>query len=116
MTPEQYMKINGFPNSYWGWGGEDDDIAYRVRYAGLKIVRVPLNIGHYKMVTHNTDKGNEENQKRFDLLVKSPRKWKEDGMNSLEYKLISKRLMYLFTNITVDVGAAPKDKKTETRN
>lgn len=116
MTPEQYMKINGFPNSYWGWGGEDDDIAYRVRYAGLKIVRVPLNIGHYKMVTHNTDKGNEENQKRFDLLVKSPRKWKEDGMNSLEYKLISKRLMYLFTNITVDVGAAPKDKKTKTRS
>lgn len=29
VTPEQYMKMNGFPNSYWGWGGEDDDIAAR---------------------------------------------------------------------------------------
>lgn len=29
VTPEQYMKMNGFPNHYWGWGGEDDDIATR---------------------------------------------------------------------------------------
>lgn len=29
VTPEQYMKMNGFPNHYWGWGGEDDDIAAR---------------------------------------------------------------------------------------
>ncbi|KAG8540835.1 hypothetical protein GDO81_030225, partial [Engystomops pustulosus] len=29
LTPEQYMKMNGFPNNYWGWGGEDDDIAVR---------------------------------------------------------------------------------------
>lgn len=29
LSPEQYMKMNGFPNTYWGWGGEDDDIAVR---------------------------------------------------------------------------------------
>lgn len=29
LTPDQYLKINGFPNEYWGWGGEDDDIATR---------------------------------------------------------------------------------------
>ncbi|CAB1336023.1 unnamed protein product, partial [Coregonus sp. 'balchen'] len=38
VTPEQYMKMNGFPNSYWGWGGEDDDIAARVRLSGMKIL------------------------------------------------------------------------------
>nr|XP_046181511.1 beta-1,4-galactosyltransferase 1-like isoform X3 [Oncorhynchus gorbuscha] len=26
LSKEQIMKINGFPNNYWGWGGEDDDI------------------------------------------------------------------------------------------
>ncbi|MBN3326667.1 B4GT3 galactosyltransferase, partial [Atractosteus spatula] len=107
MTPEQYMKINGFPNTYWGWGGEDDDIAFRVKYAGLRMVRVPLHIGRYKMVEHKQDKGNEENNKRFDLLVRSPDKWREDGMNSLEYNLVSKRLMYLYTNVTVDIGPNP---------
>uniref|UniRef100_A0A8D0FRT6 Beta-1,4-galactosyltransferase 1 n=1 Tax=Strix occidentalis caurina TaxID=311401 RepID=A0A8D0FRT6_STROC len=26
LSKEQFTKINGFPNNYWGWGGEDDDI------------------------------------------------------------------------------------------
>ena len=29
LTPLHYLKINGFPNNYWGWGGEDDDIGLR---------------------------------------------------------------------------------------
>lgn len=26
LTVEQFQKINGFPNAFWGWGGEDDDL------------------------------------------------------------------------------------------
>ncbi|KPP58741.1 hypothetical protein Z043_123405, partial [Scleropages formosus] len=29
LTPQQYLRMNGFPNNYWGWGGEDDDIGLR---------------------------------------------------------------------------------------
>ncbi|KAM6448090.1 beta-1,4-galactosyltransferase 3-like isoform 3-T7 [Liasis olivaceus] len=29
LTPDHYMKINGFPNTYWERLGEDDDIAER---------------------------------------------------------------------------------------
>lgn len=34
LTPEHYMKMNGFPNTYWDRGGEHDDIAERY-YPGL---------------------------------------------------------------------------------
>lgn len=26
LTVKQFKKINGFPNAFWGWGGEDDDL------------------------------------------------------------------------------------------
>lgn len=26
LTVKQFEKINGFPNAFWGWGGEDDDL------------------------------------------------------------------------------------------
>ena len=29
MNKEQFTKINGYPNNYWGWGGEDDDVSNR---------------------------------------------------------------------------------------
>ncbi|XP_065607591.1 LOW QUALITY PROTEIN: beta-1,4-galactosyltransferase 3 [Cyrtonyx montezumae] len=108
LTPDQYMKINGFPNEYWGWGGEDDDIATRVRLAGMKIARPPISIGHYKMVKHKSDKGNEENPHRFDLLIRTQRMWTQDGMNSLSYVLLAKQLHPLYTNLTADIGTDPR--------
>ena len=29
LTKEQFERVNGFPNNYWGWGGEDDDLRIR---------------------------------------------------------------------------------------
>ncbi|KAM9319291.1 beta-1,4-galactosyltransferase 3-like [Gastrophryne carolinensis] len=107
LTPDQFMKINGFPNNYWGWGGEDDDIATRIRLAGMSLARTPLSLGRYKMIPHERDTGNEENIKRFDLLVNTRRTWRDDGMNSLVFRAISREAAALYTNVTVDIGDAP---------
>ncbi|XP_018936761.2 beta-1,4-galactosyltransferase 3 [Cyprinus carpio] len=107
VTPEQYLKMNGFPNQYWGWGGEDDDIAARVRLSGMKIMRPPLAIGHYKMIKHKGDQGNEQNPRRFDLLKRTRLNWRSDGLNSLTYELLSKELEPLYTNLSVNIGDDP---------
>jgi hypothetical protein len=30
FSESQFRQINGFPNNYWGWGGEDDEMKRRV--------------------------------------------------------------------------------------
>ncbi|XP_061113686.1 beta-1,4-galactosyltransferase 3-like [Conger conger] len=110
VTPEQYLRMNGFPNEYWGWGGEDDDIAARVRLSGMKIVRPSVEVGHYKMIKHHGDTGNEENPHRFDLLMKTRRNWRADGLNSLTYTLLSKDLEPLYTNLSVSIGDSHRKK------
>ncbi|OCT73582.1 beta-1,4-galactosyltransferase 3 [Xenopus laevis] len=104
LSPEQYMKMNGFPNNYWGWGGEDDDIGIRVALGGMLISRPSVQYGRYKMIKHGLDEGNEQNPRRFNMLAKTRRTWKQDGMNSLQYVLLSKELQPLYTNISVDIG------------
>ena len=44
LSKEQFMKINGFPTMYWGWGGEDDDISHR---SVLLIVILTWDFLHY---------------------------------------------------------------------
>lgn len=104
LSPLQYLKMNGFPNNYWGWGGEDDDIGIRVSLGGMAISRPSLTIGRYRMIKHKLDEGNERNPERFNMLAKTRETWKQDGMNSLEYDLISRVYLPLYTNITVNIG------------
>ncbi|XP_043936446.1 beta-1,4-galactosyltransferase 3-like [Protopterus annectens] len=106
LTPEHVEKINGFPNSYWGWGGEDDDIATRIKLNKMLVARPPIHIGRYKMISHKRDKGNEKNPERFQLLKNATLRWEEDGLNNLEYILLSKKNNHLYTNITVDIGTS----------
>ncbi|XP_044140041.1 beta-1,4-galactosyltransferase 3-like [Bufo gargarizans] len=107
LTPDQFMKMNGFPNTYWGWGGEDDDIAMRIRLSGMKITHTPLSLGRYKMIPHDRDSGNEENSYRHNLLSKTRKTWREDGMNSMAFRLLSREKAELYTNLTVDIGETP---------
>ncbi|KAK7137703.1 hypothetical protein R3I94_013376 [Phoxinus phoxinus] len=104
LSKEQFLKINGFPNNYWGWGGEDDDIFNRVASKGMTISRPDAIIGKCRMIRHERDRQNDPNPQRFDRIAHTRETMGKDGINSLTYTVVKVEKDQLFTKITVDVG------------
>ncbi|XP_075056636.1 beta-1,4-galactosyltransferase 1-like [Mixophyes fleayi] len=108
FTKEQFLKINGFSNSFWGWGQEDDELYKRVMSAGMKVERPNQNIARSRMIVHSRDVGNEKTGNRFHLVKQTGKHMHMDGLNSLKYEIISHTKHQLYTNITVDIGSEKK--------
>ncbi|XP_018418501.1 PREDICTED: beta-1,4-galactosyltransferase 1-like [Nanorana parkeri] len=107
LSKEQFQRINGFPNKFWGWGGEDDDIYNRIVSRGMSISRPDAVTGKCKMIRHERDEKNEPNPKRFDLIAHTRQTMNSDGINSLTYKVLKTEKHPLYTKITVDIGPVP---------
>lgn len=104
LSKEQFLTINGFPNNYWGWGGEDDDIFNRLVFRGMSISRPNAVVGKCRMIRHSRDKKNEPNPQRFDRIAHTKETMLSDGLNSLTYEVLGIERYPLYTQITVDVG------------
>ncbi|XP_029313818.1 beta-1,4-galactosyltransferase 1-like [Cottoperca gobio] len=105
LSKKQYLKINGFPNTYWGWGGEDDDIYKRIIFRGMSISRPNTVTGRYKMIKHSRDLHNEQNPNNPGKLSHTRQTMDTDGINTLKYTV--KEIVHdtLYTYINVDIDA-----------
>ncbi|XP_076142674.1 beta-1,4-galactosyltransferase 1-like isoform X2 [Alosa pseudoharengus] len=105
MSLKQFTKINGYPNNYWGWGGEDDDVSQRVSMRGMSISRPNGQIGRCRMIKHHKEAHNAPNPKRFNNLRLTGQTINSDGLSSLQYRVVSVEKNPLYTNVTVDIGS-----------
>lgn len=60
IRSETILKTNGFPNRYWGWGGEDDEMWWRFQRCNLTLERYPLESGRYTSLRHKKAHGGVE--------------------------------------------------------
>ncbi|XP_055283255.1 beta-1,4-galactosyltransferase 1 [Moschus berezovskii] len=104
LSKQQFLSINGFPNNYWGWGGEDDDIYNRLAFRGMSVSRPNAVVGKCRMIRHSRDKKNEPNPQRFDRIAHTKETMLSDGLNSLTYMVLEVQRYPLYTKITVDIG------------
>ncbi|XP_034034399.1 beta-1,4-galactosyltransferase 4 [Thalassophryne amazonica] len=104
LSKDQFDQVNGFSNSYWGWGGEDDDLRVRVELQKMKIIRPPDEVARYTMVFHKRDSGNKINGNRMKMLRQTAQVWRKDGLSSCSYKVLSLERSILYVNVTVDIG------------
>ncbi|XP_059138551.1 beta-1,4-galactosyltransferase 1-like [Physella acuta] len=104
FSKEQFLDVNGNSNVYVGWGGEDDDLLERSLNKGYYISRYGLGIAKYDMISHGRDRGNEMNPHRLDALKNARERQDIEGLNTLTYKVLTKKAHQLFTWITVEIN------------
>ncbi|XP_063386887.1 beta-1,4-N-acetylgalactosaminyltransferase bre-4-like [Cydia fagiglandana] len=100
LTEEQFAKANGYSNSYWGWGGEDNDLYYRLLGSGYTVTQYNSAIARYVALKH---KQKSRNPKRYRLLLQTIKAFQLDGLSSLEYRLVSKIQKNLYTHIVANI-------------
>ncbi|XP_013774563.1 beta-1,4-N-acetylgalactosaminyltransferase bre-4-like [Limulus polyphemus] len=103
LKTNHFIQVNGYSNLYWGWGGEDDDIAHRLKKQKLEIIRPPESIGRYTMIKH-THRPESPNVIRRALLRMAQRRLTKDGLNSVKYSVVYINKLPLYTHIMVDIG------------
>ena len=88
------QEINGFPNTFYGWGGEDDALWNRI-HMPLHRPREPKE--GIELPTVNdifTSKSDElKEEYKIERILADQLQWKIDGVNSLQYSVVQHKSM-----------------------
>ncbi|KAL4236470.1 hypothetical protein ACF0H5_004856 [Mactra antiquata] len=109
FTKEQYLRINGFSNAYFGWGKEDDDLHVRMMHARYKIERPDSDIGIYEELEMN-DQGykrdftNPDNPMKDILHIRADKRFLKDGVNRVLYTRLAVEFRPLYTWVYVNTS------------
>lgn len=81
FTKNDFKLINGFPNNFFGWGGEDDAIYNRVAINNIDIYR-PLE-GSYILEDHPPPQETEYNKQKQDNILYDLKNWYKNGLSQI---------------------------------
>ena len=112
FDPLIFKKINGYPNNFWGWGGEDDSLMVRLIKNNIKKVYYPKKgsiidteeINFKQINVLNKLENTEKDQAKFEKLYYDMNNYKKNGLSNLEYKILErKNIDTNIINIKVDL-------------
>jgi DNA-directed RNA polymerase II subunit RPB2 len=89
FSKEMYKKLNGFPNTFYGWGGEDDAIAFRMENNTLfrpNETDTGEELKTENDILESRDDARTEVHKK-ELIILDTLQWKINGLNSIHYEI-----------------------------
>lgn len=105
FDPENFKKINGYSNNYWGWGAEDDDVYFRCLKMKVDVLR---DYGRYRSLDHERKIFKEEYNRNIETLKVYDESFKEgkfnEGLSTLKYSVLNTdSISKNVTSILVDI-------------
>lgn len=119
---KQFEKINGYPNNFWGWGGEDEALINRLLMAGIKKFYYPkkgsiIDLEETKEMktinnVYNKLKMVKKENIKLEKLYNDFSTWKDNGLNNLQYKILKiDKINDNITQIKVDLLKKEDEKR-----
>lgn len=117
FSSSDFKRINGYPNTFWGWGGEDDELQLRCQAIGLKWdwprASDGISAGAGTLIDLEEmdlkEKLNFLRQHKewkcmvkWEALEEHEATWKTNGLYDLSYKVLET------TNLDIKTGKATK--------
>ena len=121
FNDKQFKKINGYPNNFWGWGGEDEALKSRLVNSGIGTFYYPINGSIIDMeetkemktinTVHNKLKNEKKEEVKYEKLNEDLTSWKNNGLSNLNYKVLdTKKINTKTTQIKVDLMKKEDEK------
>jgi predicted glycosyltransferase involved in capsule biosynthesis len=106
IDKQNFIKVNGYSNEYWGWGVEDEDFATRCK---IKNVSFSVRKGRYLSLFHKPN-GDTYGDTPSVCTIKNREYYKslnnnlfDSGINNIDYKIIEKNENNDFILIKADI-------------
>lgn len=100
FSKSDFRRINGYPNTFWGWGGEDDELQNRLERNGIKFESPDSgSLQDLEQMSLEDKLAFLRQNKSWKCMVKwealeeHMATWKTNGMADLKYKILSNKFM-----------------------
>ena len=106
MSIDDIKKTNGFPNKFWGWGGEDDALRYRLKVKNIEVYQPTMRGEGYKELQHVDTRTNQEwkNMTKWEDMDEERKHPGRSGYKNVKYDILhTQELAPNIKKITVEI-------------
>ena len=102
IDARSYQQINGYPNNFWGWGGEDESLLIRCNINNINIfvpmvgsiIDLETNLEGQQITIgdkmNNLKKDNTKENTKIEKEILETKIWRTNGLNQLDYTELSR--------------------------
>ena len=102
IDARSYQQINGYPNNFWGWGGEDESLLIRCNINNINIfvpmvgsiIDLETNLEGQQITIgdkmNNLKKDKTKENTKIEKEILETKIWEINGLNQLDYNELSR--------------------------